>query len=243
MITHIGYIRKLVRFPVKSMAGISIDSAFLGWHGLQGDRRFAYRRINNKSNFPWLSASRLPELLLYEPFGEDDKEEEPLPTHVRTPEGTILPIGSIELQNSIAEKFGDSVELMKLKHGIFDEASVSVINLTTISAVSTEIEQHLDPRRFRGNIVIETDSPEPFIENNWIGNRLLFGNKEDGAMLNMTLKDLRCMMINLDPDTAKQDPRIMKAVVHLNQNYAGAYGTVVRTGNLSVGQPVSLISD
>ncbi|HNE06238.1 MAG TPA: MOSC domain-containing protein [Anaerolineales bacterium] len=243
MITLIGHIYNLVRYPVKSMAGISIDSAFLGWHGLQGDRRFAFRRINNKSNFPWLSASRLPELLLYEPFGEDDKEEEPLPTHVRTPEGTILPLGSIELQSSIAEKFGDSVELMKLKHGIFDEASVSVINLTTISAIGKEIEQSLDPRRFRANIIIEADSSEPFMENNWIGKTLLFGSKEDGVMLNITLKDLRCMMINLDPNTAEQDPRIMKTVVHLNENNAGAYGTVVRTGNLSVGLPVSLIGD
>lgn len=50
-------------------------------------------------------------------------------------------------------------------------------------------------------------------------------------------------MINLDPDTAKQDPRVMKAVVHLNENNAGAYGIVVRTGMVSIGQPASLISD
>jgi hypothetical protein len=49
------------------------------------------------------------------------------------------------------------------------------------------------------------------------------------------------MMINLDPDTAKQDPRVMKAVVRLNNNNAGVYGTVARTGHISVGQAVSLI--
>jgi hypothetical protein len=49
------------------------------------------------------------------------------------------------------------------------------------------------------------------------------------------------MMINLDPDTAKQDPRVMKAVVRLNKNNAGAYGTVARTGQISVGQSVSLM--
>jgi MOSC domain-containing protein YiiM len=48
-------------------------------------------------------------------------------------------------------------------------------------------------------------------------------------------------MLNLHPDTAKQDPRIMKAVVRLNENNAGAYATVARTGQISVGQPVSLI--
>src|SRR5215510_9623468 len=244
LITHLGYVHELVRYPVKSMAGIATDSAFLGWHGLQGDRRFAFRRLNDNSGFPWLSASRLPELLLYEPLGLDENAEEPLPTHVRTPEGAPLPLGSAELQNSIAEKFGSAVELMKLKHGIFDEASVSVINLATISAIGLEAGQNLDTRRFRANIVIATDATDPFLpflEDGWIGGRLVFGGADVGPMLCITMRDLRCMMINLDPDTAKQDPRVMKAVVRLNNNHAGAYGTVARTGQISVGQSVSLI--
>jgi MOSC domain-containing protein YiiM len=49
------------------------------------------------------------------------------------------------------------------------------------------------------------------------------------------------MMINLDPDTAKQDPRVLKTVVNLNNNNAGVYGTIVQTGTIRVGQPVSLI--
>jgi uncharacterized protein YcbX len=241
MIIHLGYVHELVRYPVKSMAGVATDSAFLGWHGLQGDRRFAFRRLNDNSGFPWLTASRLPELLLYKPLGLDENAEEPLPTHVSTPQGVNLPLGSAELQNSIAEKFGSAVELMKLKHGIFDEASVSVINLTTISAIGREAGQNLDTRRFRANIVIATDATEPFLEDGWIGGRLVFGGAEVGPIVSMTMRDPRCMMINLDPDTAKQDPRVMKAVVRLNKNNAGAYGTVARTGQISVGQSVSLI--
>ena len=34
--------------------------ATIGWHGLDGDRRFAFRRIGDASGFPWLSASKLP---------------------------------------------------------------------------------------------------------------------------------------------------------------------------------------
>jgi uncharacterized protein len=243
MIIHLGHVHELARYPVKSMAGVATDSAFLGWHGLQGDRRFAFRRLNDNSGFPWLTASRLPELLLYEPLGLDENAEEPLPTHVRTPEGMNLALGSAELQNSVAEKFGNAVELMKLKHGIFDEASVSVINLATISAICREAGQNLDTRRFRANIVIATDATEPFLEDGWIGGRLVFGGNEVGPMLSVTMRDLRCMMINLDPDTAKQDPRVMKAVVRLNKNNAGAYGTVARTGQISVGQSVSLITE
>jgi uncharacterized protein len=239
---HIGQVRKIVRYPIKSMAGLPTDSAFVGWHGLEGDRRFAFRRINDKSGFPWLTASRLPELLLYHPIGLDENSDDPAPTHVRTPEGMNLAVGSPELQNSVAEKFGSAVELMKLKHGIFDEASISVINLATIAAIGVEAGHDLDTRRFRANIVIAADATDPFQEDRWIGGRLVFGDNQEGPILSMTLRDVRCVMINLDPDTAKQDPRVMKAAVCLNDNNAGAYGTVVRTGRISVGQSVNFIT-
>ena len=241
MIIHLGHVHELVRYPIKSMAGVATDSAFLGWHGLQGDRRFAFRRLNDKSGFPWLSASRLPELLLYQPLGLDENAEEPEPTHVRTPEGLDLAIGSAELQDNVAEKFGSPVELMKLKHGIFDEASVSVINLATISAIGHEAGQDLDTRRFRANIVIASDSTEPFLEDRWVGSRLVFGSNEEGPIVSITMPDPRCVMINLDPDTAQQDPRVMKAAVRLNENNAGAYGTVARMGRITPGQSVSLL--
>jgi uncharacterized protein YcbX len=243
MTIHLGYVHQLVTYPVKSMAGVATDSAFLGWHGLQGDRRFAFRRLNDNSGFPWLSASRLPELLLYQPIGLDENAEEPIPTHVRTPEGMNVALGSAELQKSVAQKLGSPVELMKLKHGIFDEASVSVINLATISAIGREVGEELDTRRFRANILIATDATESFQEDGWIGGRLLFGDNEVGPMINLTMRDVRCVMINLDPDTAKQDTRVMKTVVRLNNNNAGAYGSVVRTGQLNVGQSVRLITE
>ena len=119
---HVGHVREIVRYPIKSMAGIPADSAFVGLHGLEGDRRFAFRRLTDKSGFPWLTASRLPDLLLYQPMGLDENGDEPTPTHVRTPEGLELALGSAELQNNVAEKFGSALELMKLKHGIFDDA-------------------------------------------------------------------------------------------------------------------------
>jgi uncharacterized protein YcbX len=241
MLTKLGYVRELARYPVKSMAGVRTDSAMLGWHGLQGDRRFAFRRMNDNSGFPWLSASRLPELLLYQPLGLDANAAEPAPSRVRTPEGIELALESAELRNSVAEKLGSTVELMKLRHGIFDDATMSVINLATIAAIGAELNENLDTRRFRANVVIESDSSEPFAEDAWVSGTLVFGNHESGPMVNITMRDLRCVMINLDPTTAQSDPRIMKTAIRLNQNYAGVYGTVVRTGQISVGQPVSLL--
>jgi hypothetical protein len=47
-------------------------------------------------------------------------------------------------------------------------------------------------------------------------------------------------MVNLDPDSASPAPEVMKAIVGANQNYAGIYGTVTRTGRLAVGQKIFL---
>jgi MOSC domain-containing protein YiiM len=50
------------------------------------------------------------------------------------------------------------------------------------------------------------------------------------------------MMINLDPDTATQDGRVLKTVVRANNKNAGVYGVVVHTGRISVGDSVRLLS-
>jgi uncharacterized protein YcbX len=243
MMSELGHVCELVRYPVKSMAGAVTESAFLGWHGLDGDRRFAFRRLGDDSGFPWLTASRVPELILYHPFGLDESTGEPLPTHVRTPAGTHVELRSVELQSEVGERFGSSVELMKLKHGIFDEASVSVISLATIGGIGRQAGVDLDRRRFRANIVLETSGREPFLEDAWVGGILVFGNSEPRPAVSVTVRDVRCMMINLDPDTGTQDPRAMKTVVRLNKNTAGVYGTVVQTGTIRVGDPVSLVLD
>jgi len=238
---ELGHVRELVRYPVKSMAGIATESAVLGWHGLAGDRRFAFRRLGDNGGFPWLSASRLPELLLYHPVGLDERGGEPLPTHVRTPAGSHVKLGDAELSAEIAERFGSSVELMQLKHGIFDEAAISVISLATIAGIGREAGLDLDRRRFRANIVLETQQSEPFLEDAWVGRTLVFGDSDPRPAVSVTLRDLRCMMINLDPETAAQDPRVMKTVVRLNDNNAGVYATVVRSGTIRVGDRVRLV--
>lgn len=236
----IGRVRELVRYPVKSMAGTPIESAHLGWHGIAGDRRFAFRRVGDRSNFPWLSASRLPELICYQPIGSESSDE-PVFTHVRTPSGDHVELRGAALQSEIAERLGSDVELMELKHGIFDDASVSVISLATIAGIGREAGVDLDRRRMRANILLETEDTQPFLEDGWVGGTLLFGDGESAPAVSVTARDLRCVMVNIDPDTAEKDARLMKAVVRLNGNNAGVYGTVVRTGEIRVGQTVSLV--
>jgi len=238
---ELGRISAIFRYPVKSMAGELLDVARLSWHGIEGDRRLAFRRVADKSGFPWLTASKLPQLLLYKPFGLDSNTAELLPTHVRTPDGKEYELRSDELCEDVSSRHGSDVELMNLKHGIFDESPISIISLGTVRSVERESGRELDLRRFRPNVVIETDSAQPFEEDRWLGRTLMFGEGKSAAAVRVTMRDERCVMVNLDPDTAEKDSEVMKTVVRLNENYAGVYGTVVSAGELRVGQVVTLV--
>lgn len=235
---EIGRIAGLVRYPIKSMIGTAMESATLGWHGVAGDRRFAFRRVTDRVGFPWLNANRLPALSLYQPILQDD-----IPTHVRTPSGAILEIYSEELRQELSAQFGKEVELLQLDHGIFDEASVSVISTGTIRGLARETGLEIDHRRFRPNILVETTRPEIFGEDEWVGGTLVFGDQNAGPAVSVTLRDLRCNTINIDPDTTQQNPSVLKTAGRLNQGNVGVYGTVVRTGRLTVNQKVTLVRE
>lgn len=235
--TEIGRIDALYRYPVKSMAGERVETAEMGWHGLEGDRRLALRRLEDRGGFPWLTASRLAEMLLFTPHGRD---ADGLPTHVRTPEGVDMPIFGDELANEIQRRHGKPVQMMHMKHGIFDDGSVSVIAAGTVAEICRLSEHEPDARRFRPNIVVSLSQAGPFLEDAWVGGTLAFGEADDAPAIAVTMRDARCSMVNLDPDSARSSPDVLKAAVRANANNAGIYGTVIRAGRLGVGQPIYL---
>lgn len=239
MILEIGQVEALFRYPVKSMAGEQLQTADVGFHGLHGDRRLALRRLEDRGGFPWLTASKVPELLLFTPVRRGDGVAE-LPTHVRTPEGRELGVFDDELAAEIQRRHGAPVQMMNMKHGIFDEGTVSVITSDTIREIAKVAGRNADPRQFRPNVLVRSLRPVPFEEDQWVDGVLLFGEGDEGPAISVTMRDERCSMLNLDPDSARAAPEMMKAVVRMNQNTAGVYGTVVRSGRLAVGQTIRL---
>jgi len=220
------------------MAGERLDTATLGWHGIDGDRRLAFRRITDQGGFPWLTASKLPELLLFTPNRVENGDQAGLPSHVRAPDGKDFPVFGNDLATEIAGRCGTPVQMMHLKHGIFDDAAISVIASATVSEISRLAGHNPDVRRFRPNIVVRSLRSVAFEEDDWVGGALTFGEGSDSPAISVTMRDVRCSMVNLDPDSAKPDPEVLKAVVRANQNNAGIYGAVTRTGQVAVGQTI-----
>jgi uncharacterized protein YcbX len=237
---HVGNIKSLHRYPVKSMAGEALASAVLGWHGIEGDRRFSFVRGGNLSGVPWLVASKMPGLIRYKAYHANGKDPSSPVVRVRTPEGADVEVESKALLTQIAASFGSEVTLIRVRNGIFDESPLSVISTTTVRAVETETAIALDIRRFRPNILVEPAGDMPVHEDEWTGGTVVFGSGVDAPSVRVTIPDVRCVMVNLDPETAESDPRIHKAIVKSWNNCAGVYASVLRTGMLSVGDPVYL---
>ena len=247
MLIEIGQVEAIFRYPVKSMRGEALEAANLGWHGLEGDRRLAFRRMDDRSGFPWLTASKLPDLLLFAPQrregdSREDGAQGDLPTHIRTPDGQEMPVFGEDLAAEVGRRYGAPVQMMQMRHGIFDEASISVIASETVREIGRLAG------RSTGRATISTECCSSFTAigalpgGRVVGRCALIrrGDDDDAPAIAVTMRDVRCSMVNLDPDSATPAPEVLKAVVRVHQNTAGIYGAVTRIGRLAVGQTIFL---
>lgn len=236
---QVAVVRALYRYPVKSMAGETLNGMELGWHGFEGDRRFAFVRTNELVGVPWLTASRVPELLLYKPYYADGDIAKGS-IQVQTPEGLEIQLSDPHLAERISHLYGSEVYPMRLDSGIFDQASLSLISQETIAAVSEETSRKLEIARFRPNIVVEVLDGRPFAEDTWVGRRLKFGTLLDAPAMRVTERDIRCAMINIDPITLEKDARVLKTIAQQHETCLGIYGSTERKGHIRVGDLISI---
>ena len=71
---------------------------------------------------------------------------------------------------------GALVQMMQMNHGIFDEASISVIASDTVHEIAG---LRPDVRRFRPNVVVRSLRSVLFQEDEWLGSVLSFGEGDD----------------------------------------------------------------
>lgn len=65
---HVRRVVGLWRYPVKSMGAEALAEVDVSWHGLAGDRRWAFIRNGvAHSGFPWLTLRERDDMNLYHP--------------------------------------------------------------------------------------------------------------------------------------------------------------------------------
>jgi uncharacterized protein YcbX len=231
----VGCLVGLWRYPVKSMAGEALDDVDVSWHGLAGDRRWAFIRPGlERSDFPWLTIRERPGMAHYEPAFAEPGRPDASRTIVRTPGGEELDV----TDPALAAELGDGVRLIKQNRGVFDVMPLSLITTQTIARLQRLVGDTpgLEPRRFRPNLVVEAADAEPFQEDGWVGATLTIGEMQ----MRVDQRDERCVMINIDPETTERDPRILRTVAQERQACLGVYGSTVRPGRVAVGDAVTV---
>lgn len=237
---EVGRIKGIFRYPVKSMRGHSLEEATVGWHGLAGDRRYAFVKTGNKSNFPWLTSRDITPMLLYTPNFVDLSNPTESPIVVKTPQDRELSIESDELLDELIQLYGKPAHLVQSNRGNFDSMTLSVISTSTIKALDEKLDSNFETRQFRQNILIENLDGEPFVEESWLGHTLHIGDSEQPIQIRLNRRIKRCMIINLNPDTAVQNPAVLREVANNRENCLGVFGTAQQIGRIRVGDIVRI---
>lgn len=228
----VGRVVGLWRYPVKSMAGEELAEAEVSWHGLAGDRRWAFVRDGVvRSGFPWLTLRQREAMGRYRPSFVEPARPDESPTVVRAPSGTVYDVADPALA---AELWPDGARPIKQDRGVFDAFPLSLVTVQTIARLGEIVDAPLDVRRFRPNLVVEADGDVPFLEDRWVGCVLAIG----GARMRVDKSDGRCVVITIDPATGEKNPEILRAVTRERQGCLGVYGSTVEPGRVAVGDRV-----
>jgi uncharacterized protein YcbX len=230
--TVVGRVAALWRYPVKSMAAEELDSAEVSWHGLAGDRRWAFIRDGQvRSGFPWLTIRERPELAHYRPCFTEPGRPNASAVLVRTPRGGELDVAD----PALAAELGPGVRVIKQDRGIFDTMPLSLLTTQTLAGLGRLVGTSPAPGRFRPNLLVDAGGPD-FPEDAWVGRVLRIG----GLRLRVDQRDQRCVMVTIDPVTLRRDPAILRAIARERDARLGVYGSTVEPGRVAVGDPVEL---
>ena len=111
---------------------------------------------------------------------------------------------------------------------------VSIINLASVRDLERVARQAVDPRRFRGNILI--DGLPAWTEFAWLDREIRIG----GARLRVLDRIERCAATNVNPDSAERDMNIpltlRKGFGHIDM---GVYAEVLESGEVKPGDEVA----
>jgi uncharacterized protein YcbX len=219
------------RYPVKSMGPEGLREVDVSWHGVAGDRRWAFIRDGAvRSGVPWLTISRRPDMVHYRPWFEEPERPDTSRTLVRSPSGEEFDV----VDPALAAELGDGVRVIKQDRGVFDAMPLSVVTTQTIAELGALVDAELDVLRFRPNLLIDAAGPSAFPEDAWVGRVLRVG----GVRMRVDVRDKRCAVVNVDPASARRDPAVLRTIAQHRQMCIGVYASTVEPGRVSVGDPV-----
>lgn len=247
-----GRVVALWRYPVKSMGGEALAAVDLGLGGLPGDRGLAVRDL---ADGRILSAKREPRLLQASARFEGDV------VVVALPGGREVAAGERGTDEALCAWLGREVRLiapepgavatfamdldpedpthttdLQTPPGSFYDSRSSVHLLTTASlaaAAGLEPAATWDARRFRPNVVLETEA-RGFPEDAWVGADLALGE----AVVWIRKPTERCVLTTREQPGLQRQPAVLRALHRFREGALGVYANPVLAGRVVLGDRV-----
>lgn len=227
------------------MRGEDLDEARVTSAGLLGDRVYAFVDKEGVADFPWMTARKGRDWVLFSPRFVDPPQPgdaralpERYAIEVVTPEGQRFRVDDSEFTKYLENRFGHSLELRFSEASMQDAQPISLFGLGTIHSLSEETGKNLGVPRFRANFYAEWENGVAFFEDTLVGRTLRIG---DAVAINVIKKDTRCVMITLDPDDASPFPLLLENVVRRHDLCVGIYAGVLSEGVVTRGDPIFLV--
>lgn len=216
------------------MGGESLDTVEVSWHGVAGDRRWAFVRAGAvRSGFPWLTIRERPDMNAYQPRFVDPAQPDSSPIMVCTPSGSEHDV----LDPELAGDLGEDTRVIKQDRGVFDTFPLSLISTQTVTGLSALVGTKLDVRRFRPNLVVVASDGRPYPEDEWVGSTLKIGT----LVFRVDKRDGRCAVVNVEPASGRRDPAVLRAIARERSACAGVYGSTVEPGRVTLGDVVYIV--
>jgi len=207
-------IAALWRYPIKSLAGESLDEAELTLTGIPGDRIVHVRGPEG------IRTSRR-QFHLLGLRGTLDVGGTPLVNG--------KPWDSVEALELVQDAAGDDAEL-----ALSEEAERFDILPLLVATDGAVKEFGRDVRRLRPNILI--GGVEGLAERSWEGKEMLIGD----VVIGLHSLRARCPMTTVDPDRITRDPEVLKDIGRRFGGRLALNAFVARPGRIKVGDRVTL---
>ena len=237
---QIGTVKQIWRYAVKSMAGEQIRSCNVGLLGIPADRGWV---IRDAATNRITTGSRLPLLMQCEARYRESPSNGSIPHVVmRFPNGVEVASDESNVNERLSELLDRSVSLWALQPARapqvthFDAYPIHFLTTASLEAMKRlNTAAMWDVRRFRPNFFIETDDGvEGLVEFDWTVVQL--GSVE----LKCEMRTERCAMATNAQAGIPKDPSILRSLVEAADQDLGVYASVVRAGEVRVGDVVEV---
>jgi uncharacterized protein len=257
---QIGTVDALWRYPVKSMRGELLETAWLTERGVAGDRAWALRELDRGGI---MSARTFPSLLQMRARYESEPATDPAASiKIELPDGGTVPTddpqapailsGLLRRQVSLERVRSERLtpeELEAITSGaalpphrdFFDEEVLHLVATGTLAFMRTlQPASDFDPRRFRANIYINTgDEADGFIEDHWLEGNLEIGEEVRIVGLRPAI---RCALTTHPQSELPHDVNILRTAWQYHEAYIGVFAAVGTAGRIRLNDPVVLVS-